>query len=321
MKIVILDAYTTNPGDLSWDWLNEFGDYSVYDFTKPEQVLERASDCEIVFTNKTVLNAEILARLPKIKYIGLLSTGFNVVDIGYTSDHVIPVTNIPSYSRTAVAQMTFALILELSNQVGLHNSAVKNGEWSSNRDFCFWRTHLTELYQKTIGIVGYGRIGQTVANIALAMEMNVIAYDPIARNHSQHEHFEYVEMDELLKRSDIVSMHCPLSPETEKMATIEFFSKMKPSAFFINTSRGGVVDEAALSFALNNGIIAGAAVDVLSVEPPKSDNPLLSCEKCLITPHIAWAGLETRKRLVSILEENLRAFINGAPVNVVNEQK
>lgn len=318
MKIVILDAYTTNPGDLSWDWLNEFGDYSVYDFTKPEQVLERAADCEIVFTNKTVLNAEILVRLPKIKYIGLLSTGYNVVDIGYTAEHGIPVTNIPSYSRTAVAQMAFALILELSNQVGLHNSAVKNGEWSSNRDFCFWRTHLTELYQKTIGIVGFGNIGQTVAKIALAMEMNVIAYDPIAGGQIQRENFEFAEMDELLKRSDIVSMHCPLTPETEKMANAEFFSKMKSSAFFINTSRGGVVDEQALSFALENGIIAGAGVDVLSIEPPKNSNPLLSCKKCFITPHISWAGFETRKRLISILEENLRAFLNGAPVNVVN---
>lgn len=318
MKAVILDAYTTNPGDLSWDWLKEFGEYQIYDYTKPDQVVQRAAGCEFVFTNKTVLDAGVLSRLPELRYIGLLSTGYNVVDIKYTAEHGIPVTNIPSYSRTAVAQMTFALILELCNQVGLHNSAVKNGEWSSNRDFCFLKAHLTELYQKTIGIIGFGKIGQTVANIAEAMEMNVLAATPRQSDQNHRSFFRFVQLNELLEYSDIVTMHCPLTPETEKMANAEFFAKMKSSAFFINTSRGGVVDEAALSFALNNGIIAGAGVDVLSTEPPKSDNPLLSCEKCFITPHISWAGFETRKRLVGILEDNLRAFINGSPINVVN---
>jgi len=318
MKAVILDAYTTNPGDLSWDWLKEFGEYQIYDYTKPDQVVQRSAGCEFVFTNKTVLDAGVLSRLPELRYIGLLSTGYNVVDIKYSSEHGIPVTNIPSYSRTAVAQMTFALILELCNQVGLHNSAVKNGEWSSNRDFCFLKAHLTELYQKTIGIIGFGKIGQTVANIAEAMEMNVLAATPRQSDQSHRSSFKFVQLNELLEYSDIVTMHCPLTPETEKMANAEFFAKMKSSAFFINTSRGGVVDEAALSFALNNGIIAGAGVDVLYTEPPKSDNPLLSCEKCFITPHISWAGFETRKRLVGILEDNLRAFIKGSPINVVN---
>jgi len=318
MKAVILDAYTTNPGDLSWDWLKEFGEYQIYDYTKPDQVVQRAAGCEFVFTNKTVLDAGVLSRLPELRYIGLLSTGYNVVDIKYSSEHGIPVTNIPSYSRTAVAQMTFALILELCNQVGLHNSAVKNGEWSSNRDFCFLKAHLTELYQKTIGIIGFGKIGQTVANIAEAMEMNVLAATPRQSDQNHRSSFRFVQLNELLEYSDIVTMHCPLTPETEKMANAEFFAKMKSSALFINTSRGGVVDEAALSFALNNGIIAGAGVDVLSTEPPKSDNPLLSCEKCFITPHISWAGFETRKRLVGILEDNLRAFIKGSPINVVN---
>ena len=318
MKIVILDAYTTNPGDLSWDWLAEFGEYAVYDFTEPDEVLERAAECEIVFTNKTVLGKDLLARLHKLKYIGLLSTGTNVIDLPYAAERGIPVTNIPSYSKSAVAQMTFAHILELCNQVGLHNAAVKNGEWSANRNFCFWKSPLVELYQKTLGIIGFGKIGRAVADIAQAMEMNVIAYSPHSGGESQRNNFRFAELAELLQLSDIVTMHCPLTPETDKMANADFFAKMKNSAFFINTSRGGVVDETALAHALNSGIIAGAGVDVLSTEPPGADNPLLHCEKCFITPHIAWAGFETRKRLVGILAENLRAFLNGSPVNVVN---
>ncbi len=317
MKIVILDAYTTNPGDLSWDWLSEFGDYTVYDFTRPEQVLERAKDCEIVFTNKTELGSALLSGLSKLKYIGLLSTGYNIVDITYAAEHGITVTNIPSYSKAAVAQMTFAHILELCNQVGLHSAAVKSGEWSSNHNFCFWKTPLIELYQKTIGIIGFGKIGQAVADIAEAMEMNVLAFTPRKSDQAQRKNFNFVELDDLLRGSDIVSMHCPLTPATQKMANADFFSKMKKSAFFINTSRGGVVDEAALAGALDKGLIAGAGLDVLSTEPPKSDNPLLNSKNCFITPHIAWAGYETRSRLVKIAQENLRAYVNGAPVNVV----
>lgn len=318
MKIVILDAYTTNPGDLSWDWLSEFGDYSIYDSTRPDQVLERAKDCEIVFTNKTELGSALLSGLPKLKYIGLLSTGYNIVDIKYAAEHGISVTNIPSYSKAAVAQMTFAHILELCNQVGLHSTAVKSSEWSSNKDFCFWKTPLVELYKKTIGIVGFGKIGQAVADIAQAMEMNVLAYTPRKSNQAQRRNFDFAELDDLLRCSDIVSMHCPLTPTTQNMANADFFSKMKSSAFFINTSRGGVVDETALALALANGVIAGAGLDVLSAEPPKSDNPLLKSKNCFITPHIAWAGFETRKRLVKIAQENLRAYLNGAPVNVVS---
>ncbi|MEI6579268.1 MAG: D-2-hydroxyacid dehydrogenase [Eubacteriales bacterium] len=318
MKIVILDAYTTNPGDLSWDLLNKFGDCTAYDFTRPDQVLERAENCEIIITNKTVLGADLLSKLPKLKYIGLLSTGYNIVDIEFAASLKIPVSNIPSYSKAAVAQMTFAHILELCNQVGLHNSAVKDGEWSTNKNFCFWKAPLIELYQKAIGIIGFGKIGQAVADIAEAMEMKVIAYSPRKSDQSQRRNFKFVELDELLQKSDIVSMHCPLSPLTQNMANSDFFSKMKSTAFFINTSRGAVVDETALANALNNGIIAGAGVDVLSTEPPKNDNPLLTCKKCFITPHIAWAGLETRTRLMNILEENLQAFVDGTPINVVN---
>lgn len=318
MKIVILDAYTTNPGDLSWDWLGEFGEYTVYDFTSPDQVLERAKDCEIVFTNKTELGSNLLSALPKLKYIGLLSTGYNIVDTEYAAGRGIPVTNIPSYSKAAVAQMTFAHILELCNQVGLHSAAVKSGEWVDNRNFCFWKTPLIELYQKTIGIIGFGKIGQAVADIAEAMEMNVLAYTPRISNQAQRKNFNFVELDELLRLSDIVSMHCPLTPTTQNMANADFFSKMKSSAFFINTSRGAVVDEQALARALDKDIIAGAGLDVLSAEPPKNDNPLLTSKNCFITPHIAWAGFETRRRLVKIAQDNLSAYVNGAPVNVVN---
>jgi len=321
MNIVILDAYSTNPGDLTWDWLKELGSYTAYEFTGPDQVVERALDCEILITNKTVISSELLNQLPKLKYIGLLSTGYNIVDIDAAAVLGVPVTNIPSYSKAAVAQMTFAHILELCNQVGLHNEAVKDGEWSSNRNFCFWKTPLIELYQKTIGIIGFGKIGQAVADIAEAMEMNVLACSPRQSGQNQRKNFSFVGLDELLRRSDIVTMHCPLTPATQKMANADFFAKMKNSAFFINTSRGGVVDEEALTFALNNGIIAGAGVDVLSTEPPGTDNPLLACKKCFITPHIAWAGFETRTRLLKILEENLRAFLNGTPINVVNGVK
>lgn len=319
MKIVILDAYTTNPGDLSWDWLGEFGDYTIFDSTRPDEIVERAKDCEVIFTNKTELGSAVLSSLPNLKYIGLLSTGYNIVDIKYAAEHGISVTNIPSYSKAAVAQMTFAHILELSNQVGLHSEAVRSGEWSSNQNFCFWKTPLVELYQKTIGIIGFGKIGQAVADIAQAMEMRVLAHTPRKSNQAQRKNFNFAELDGLLRNSDIVSMHCPLTPATQKMANKDFFSKMKSSAFFINTSRGAVVDEAALARALNDGVIAGAGLDVLSTEPPKSDNPLLKCKNCFITPHIAWAGFETRRRLIKIAQENLRAYVNGAPVNVVNK--
>lgn len=318
MKTVVLDAYTTNPGDLSWSWLKEFGEYEAYDFTKPEEILERAAGCEIVLTNKTVLTADILSQLKGLRYIGLLSTGFNAVDIEYAAGLGIPVTNIPSYSTAAVAQMTFALILELCNQAGLHSKAVHDGEWSAGRDFCFWKTPLIELFEKTIGIVGFGRIGRKVAGIALAHDMRVLVCTPEKTGTGQSGDFRQTGLDELLEKADIVTMHCPLTPETERMANAAFFEKMKDSAFFINTSRGGVVDEPALANALNAGIIAGAGVDVLSTEPPKPDNPLLHCKNCFITPHIAWAGYETRKRLVGICRDNIKAYMDGKYLNVVN---
>lgn len=318
MKAVILDAYTTNPGDLSWDWLGKYvDDYTIYDFTKPDEAESRIKDCEIVITNKTKLRKKELDSLTKTVYIGLLSTGYDAVDSAYARGLGIPVTNIPAYSTDGVAQMTFALLLEFTNRVALHDSAVKNGEWGKNGNFCFWKSNLTELAGKTFGIIGYGKIGSTVAKIARAFGMKIAAN---TRNPDKYrdDGIEFLSLDELLPRCDFVSVHVPYSKEADKMVNTEFLSKMKPSAFLINTSRGAIVDEAALRDALDGGVIAGAGVDVLSTEPPKDDNPLVSCEKCIITPHISWAAFETRRRLMGICENNLKAFLEGSPINVVN---
>lgn len=316
MKAVILDGYTTNPGDLSWDWLNKFGEYTAHEFTTHDEIVERSRDCEIVITNKTPLGKDVLSQMPKLKYIGLLSTGYNVVDCDFAASLGVPVVNIPTYSTAAVAQLTFALLFELTNKVGMHNDAVKNGEWTNGRHFCFWKAPLVELLDKTFGIVGYGKIGKTVSNAAKAFGMKVSVYTP--HPPAENGDVNYVSLDELLKSSDVVSMHCPLTPDTTQMVNADFLSKMKSTAYLINTSRGAVVDEQALAAALHSGKIAGAAVDVLSTEPPKADNPLLACNNCIITPHIAWAGFETRARLMKICEENLQAFIDGKPQNVVN---
>ena len=317
MKIVFLDAYTTNPGDLSWEKFKDFGDVEVYDYTPPELVLERCADAEIIIDNKVILNAEILSQLPKLQYIGLLSTGFNVIDIEYAKKAGIIVSNVPTYSTSAVAQLTFALILEIYNQVGIHNNAVHDGEWTRCRDFCFQKTPLVELYGKTIGLIGYGKIGSEVAKIADAFSMNILCYVPSVKSQPDFKSFRFVSLDELAEKSDIVSLHCPLTPDTTKIINKDFISKMKETAIVINTARGPSIDEKALADAINSGRIAGAGVDVLSNEPPKADNPLLSCEKCFITPHIAWAGHETRERLIGVVYDNLRAFIDGNPVNVV----
>ncbi len=314
MKIVVLDGFTTNPGDLSWDWLRECGDCTVYDRTPPELIAERTKDCEIVITNKTPLRRELLETLPKLRYIGLLSTGYNIVDWEYCKEKSIPVCNIPSYSSSAVAQLVFALILEHTNSVALHSNSVHSGEWAQSKDFCYWKAPLTELDGKTIGIIGFGKIGKAVAKIATAFGMKVIA----STNHpSQFDNVEFCDKDELLAKSDFVTLHCPLTPLTEGMVNTEFLSKMKPAAFLINTSRGQVVDENALADALKNGIIAGAGLDVMTVEPPKADNPLFGLSNCHITPHIAWAGFETRERLMKIAKENVIAFLNGNPQNIV----
>ena len=314
MKISVLDGFTTNPGDLSWDWLKECGECTVYERTPAELIAERTKDCEIVITNKTPLRKELLETLPKLKYIGLLSTGFNIVDWEYSKEKGIPVCNIPSYSTSAVAQLVFALILEHTNAVAIHSNSVHSGEWAASKDFCYWKTPLTELDGKTLGIIGFGKIGKAVAKIAAAFGMKVIA----STNHpAPFENVEFCGREELLSKSDFVSIHCPLTPLTEGMVNADFLSKMKPSAFLVNTSRGQVVDENALADALKSGVIAGAGLDVMTVEPPKADNPLFGLSNCLITPHIAWAGFETRERLMKIAKENVLAFLDGKPQNIV----
>lgn len=317
MKIVMLDGYTTNPGDLSWDFLNKYGNATVYDRTPQDKVVERCKDADIVVTNKTPLTKEIIDQLPCLKFVALLSTGYNIVDYMYLKEKGIPVSNIPSYSTDAVSQLVMAFILELSMNVGLHSQTVRDGEWSASTDFCYWKTPLTELAGKTMGIFGLGRIGKAVAERARAFGMKVIAYTPRIHG-NEPEWIELVTLNEMLERADIVSMHCPLTPETEGIVNAEFISEMKDGAYFINTSRGTVVNEQALADALNSGKLAGAGLDVLSTEPPKKDNPLLTAKNCFITPHIAWASFETRQRLVGIFEENLKAFVNGKPQNVVN---
>ncbi len=318
MKAVILDGYTTNPGDLSWDWLEEKCELTVYDRTPAEKIVERCEGCDIVITNKTPLTKETLARLPDCKFIALLSTGYNVVAHEYAAKRSIPVSNIPTYSTAAVAQLTFALLLELTNKVATHNAAVKNGEWSNCADFCFWKTPLQELFGKTMGIIGFGKIGQAVANIAHAFGMKTVAYTANPDKYRDAENVEFVTLEELLERSAVVSLHCPLTEKTQGMVNADFLGKMKKTAYLINTSRGPVLDEEAVANALKNGDIAGAGVDVLSTEPPKADSPLLGCENCIITPHIAWAGFETRERLLGVLKENIFAFLDGKPINTVN---
>lgn len=317
MKIVNLDGYTTNPGDLSWDWLGKYGDYTVYDRTNPDEVIERSNEANALIINKTIITADMLDKLPNLKYIGLQSTGYNVVDCKAAKEKGIVVSNIPAYSTNAVAQLVFAFILQITNKVSLHSDSVFNGEWCSCPDFCFWKAPLTELDGKIMGIIGFGSIGQRVAAIANAFGMSVFVHTP----HPKPDKFtnvKFVELDELLANSDIITCHCPLTPATENLINKNAIAKMKSSAIFINTSRGPVINDSDLADALNNGKIQAAGLDVLTVEPPKKDNPLLKAKNCYITPHIAWAAYETRKRLLGILEENLRAFINGKPQNVVN---
>ncbi len=314
MKITILDGYAENPGDLSWDWLNKYGDVKIFERTPKEKIAERCTDSEVIITNKTPLRAELLKSLPKLQYVGLLSTGFNIVDWEFCKEKGIPVCNIPSYSTDAVAQLTFAHILEHTNAVAAHSNSVHSGEWSACKDFCYWVSPLTELSGKTIGIIGFGKIGKSVAKIALAFGMKVLA----STNHpSPFEGVEFSDRDELLKKSDYVTLHCPLNAETENMVNSDFLAKMKSSAILINTSRGQVIDENALAQALKDGVIAGAGLDVLSEEPPKASNPLLSIPQCTITPHIAWAGCETRARLMEICKSNVEAFFEGKPINCV----
>ena len=319
MKLTILDGYTENPGDLSWDWLKELVDeYTVYDRTDDEDIFERSKDADILVTNKTVITGEMLQKLTNLKFISTLSTGYNVIDIDKARELGISVSNIPAYSTDAVAQLVFALLLELTNHVAIHDQSVKNGEWTSCEHFCYTKTPLCELSGKTFGIIGFGKIGSAVAKIALAFGMKVKAYSPNTRTFDGYGTVEFTDLEDVIRSSDVISLHCPLTDKTNGLVNMEFLQKMKKSAFIINTSRGPVINEADLRKALDEGIIAGAGVDVLSSEPPKADNPLISCDKCVITPHIAWASFEARTRLMGIFKENVEAFLKGNPVNVVN---
>ena len=312
MKIVILDAYAANPGDLSWDALKALGDLTIYDRTAACDVDEHMTGAEIVLTNKTPITANNIEKAKSLRYIGVLATGYNIVDIDAARKKGIPVTNIPAYSTDSVGQLVFALLLEICHHVGHHSTAVHSGRWSSNTDFAFWDYPLIELCGKTIGIIGYGRTGQAVARIARAFGMNVIATG------THRSYPELVSMDELLKSSDVISLNCPLVPETRNLICKDTISRMKDGVIIINTSRGPVVNENDLSEALKNGKVYAAGIDVASQEPINRDNPLLGLDNCFITPHIAWATYEARVRLINIATDNVCAFINGTPKNVVN---
>jgi glycerate dehydrogenase len=317
MKIVVLDGYCMNPGDLSWDALREFGEVVVYDRTPAAEVAARAHGADAVLMNKTPLPADTLARLPLLKYIGVLATGYNVVDIEAARGQGITVTNVPTYGTASVAQFVFALLLELCHNVRLHADAVRAGEWSRNADWSFWKSPLVELESKTMGVIGFGRIGRSVGRIADAMGMRVIANDTYQGDPPAYPGFRWTALDELLRESDVVSLHSPLLPETQGMIHAGTLALMKPSAFLINTSRGPLVVDQDLADALNGGHLAGAGLDVLSVEPPAETNPLLSARNCLVTPHIAWATREARARLMDAVAGNISGWISGNPRNVI----
>ena len=319
MKIVVLDGHTLNPGDLSWDGLNKLGELVVHERTDqtPTSVIEAIGDAEIIFTNKTLLPKEVLDQTPSVRYIGVLATGYNIVDIEAANAQGITVTNIPSYGTAAVAQFTLALVLELCHQVGSHSEAVRNGEWTKSKDFCFWNSPQTELAGKKLGLIGFGRIGQATASIARAFGLTILAHRRTRDPDHLPEGIHDVSLDELLAQSDIISLHCPLTPQTEHLIRRDSIAKMKDGVLIINTSRGPLVHESDLAEALNAGKVGGAAVDVVSHEPIKAKNPLLTARNCLITPHIAWAPLESRSRLMNIAVENLQAFLAGTPNNVV----
>jgi glycerate dehydrogenase len=317
MKICILDGYTLNPGDLSWSELSQIGKTDVYDRTPEDLIIERASNAEIVLTNKTPLSRATLEHLPNIKYIGVLATGFDVVDIKAAEERGIIVSNIPSYGTESVAQMVFALLLEHCHHVQRHSDAVMEGQWGRNPDWCFWNYPLVELKGKTMGIVGFGRIGLQTARIASAFGMRILAYDAYNRDIDLPD-FQWADLPELMKLSDVVSLHCPLTPQTEGMINSENLSMMKRTSVIINTSRGKLVNNEDLAAALNAGVIAGAGLDVLAVEPPEDTNPLLKAKNCIITPHIAWATKEARSRLLDLAVDNIKAFVVGSPKNIVH---
>jgi glycerate dehydrogenase len=317
MNIVILDGYCMNPGDLSWAPLEALGHLTVHDRTPEDKVLERAREAEILLTNKTVVPREVIEQLPRLKYIGLLATGYNVVDVKAAKQRGIPVTNVPTYGTASVAQMVFAHLLNLTQHVAHHGLGVREGRWCRSEDWCYWDRPLVELQGLTLGIVGFGRIGRAVAGRGLAFGMKVLACDPYLPP-VLPEGVECANLDRTFRESDALTLHCPLTPKTEGLVNRDRLAAMKRTAYLINTSRGPLVDEHALAEALNAGVIAGAGLDVLSKEPPCEDNPLLSAKNCIITPHIAWASKAARERLLEAVVANVRAFLEGDPRNLVN---
>jgi len=314
MEIVILDGYTLNPGDLTWESFEKMGNLTVYDRSKPSQVIERAEKADAIITNKVPLEAETLKQLPKLQYIGVSATGYDIVDIATATDLDITVTNVPDYGTSAVAQHTFALIMEVSNGVGQHHLGVKKGNWQKSADWCYWERPIFELAGKTLGIVGFGKIGKAVAKIAQGFGMQVIAYN---RSAFKAEGVEAVSLTTVFAKSDIISLHCPLTPENKGFVNSKLLSKTKKGAILINTARGGLINESALAASLQNGNLHAAALDVLSEEPP-TGSTLIKLTNCYITPHQAWCAYESRKRLLDITFKNLKSFIEGGQLNTVN---
>jgi len=320
MDIVVLDGYTENPGDLSWQEVEKLGTLQVYDrtsLTNKAEIIKRIGTAEIVLTNKTPIDKEVIDKCPAMKFIGLLATGYNVVDVEYAKTKGIPVSNIPTYGTDSVSQFAIALLLEICHHVGHHNDAVHAGKWEHNADWCFWDYPLIELAGKTMGVIGFGRIGQRTGAIAKALNMKVIAYDNHP-NDTGKAIAQYVDLDTLLKESDVIAVHCPLFPSTQGIINKVNIAKMKDGVIIINNARGPLIVEQDLADALNSGKVAGAAVDVVSTEPIKGDNPLLKAKNCIITPHMSWAPKESRQRIMDMTVDNVKAFIAGKPINVVN---
>ena len=318
MKIVVLDGYTLNPGDISWAGLEALGEVTVYDRTPPEEVVERIGDAEAIYTNKTLIGEETLKACRNLRFIGVLATGYNVVDIKAAAERGIPVCNVPGYGTAAVGQFAIALLLEICHHIGHHNQAVHEGKWESSPDWCFWDYPLIELDGKTMGIIGYGKIGQATGRLAQALGMKVLACG--TRRHPELEGpaCRYAELDEILDEADVISLHCPLFPETEGMINKETIAKMKDGVIILNNARGPLIVEQDLADALNSGKVAAAGLDVVSTEPIRGDNPLLKAKNCIITPHISWASKESRQRLMEIAVDNLKCFMEGKMVNAVN---
>lgn len=317
MKIVVLDGYALNPGDLSWEGIRNFGELTVHDRTSPDEILQRSRGADVLFTNKTPIRENVLEQLTSLKFIGVLATGYNIIDVDAASRKGITVSNIPDYGSYSVAQLTMALLLELCHHAQRHSDTAREGKWATSKDWCYWDFPLIELAGKTMGIIGFGNIGQKVGDMATSFGMNLLGSSRDRTDQSHRRNFRWAEIPELLRESDVVTIHCPLTPETKGLINSKSLASMKKSAFLLNTSRGPIIVDDDLATALNDGVIAGAGIDVLSVEPPPKDNPLFRAKNCVITPHIAWATKEARTRLMNMAVQNLEAFVNGAPQNVV----